>query len=127
MNAFRALTSFVTVAGYEFSGPFTSTKYLEPSPGVFVVLDIAADNSWTVLDVDVLENIRREFGKHKRWGDWMKAARGRVAVGDLCSPFSTADERQALADRIRRRYRPPCGSSVTPTLTSNVEGHGHRE
>lgn len=110
MNASRAMSSFVTVAGYEFSGPFKMSKYLHQARGVFVILDVQPDNSWTVIDVGTADDVRTAVEKHARGTEWNKHRRGELAAAALYSDSQAdRDNEPGIEGRIRNRYHPPCG------------------
>jgi len=85
MDASRAISSVVNIAGYDFSGPFLMSKHLHSMRGIYVILDVLPDESWTVIDLGIADDVRTAVEKNDRRLHWQEHSRGSLAAAALYS------------------------------------------
>jgi len=109
MDASRAISSVVIIAGYEFSGPFLMSKHLHSMRGIYVILDVLPDESWKVIDLGIADDVRTAVEKNDRRPRWQEHSRGTLAAAALYSHRQADwDSELFIHGKVRRQYRPPC-------------------
>jgi hypothetical protein len=103
----------VTIGGYPFiCVPLAEADFSDVA-AVYVVLCVASDGSWTVLDVGQSGRVGSRIDEHERRNCWQKnCPSGNIWVCVYRMPtdrYSESD-RLAVENEIRRRYNPPCGT-----------------
>jgi hypothetical protein len=100
----------ITLAGYEFSGPFSSTSSLEDRGGVYAILTPTSSNQYKVLDVGESATVKTRVENHDRKPCWQRNANtGGVYYAAYYTPGMQDTDRQAIEQKIREKYDPPCG------------------
>ncbi len=100
----------VKIAGLEFEGPYYSTDRLQPTSGVYAVLDDLGTTSLPVVDVGEASNVRNRVENHDRKLCWARHRRGTWAVAAYYTLGLTEQQRRAIEKRVRDSTDPPCGS-----------------
>lgn len=100
----------IKLAGYDFSGPFSSTSHLEDQSGVYAVLTINVANQYVVLDVGESATVKSRVENHDRKPCWQRHSNGRsLYYAAYYTPNAQQSGRQAIEQQIRQKYDPPCG------------------
>lgn len=97
----------ITIANYQFNGPFTSTGDLENLSGVYVILGRNNDNeSWFPVDVGESAMVKNRVETHDRKTCW--AGRGFKTLA-AATFYANGNDRMALERIVRGAYNFPCG------------------
>jgi hypothetical protein len=102
----------LTIGGRTFACVSLSEADFTDVAAVYVVLCVAQDGSWTVLDVGQSGQAGSQIYDHDRSGCWaMNCANNNIWVGVYRMPSSqyTRQDREWLEAQIRSQYQPPCG------------------
>ena len=101
----------IKLAGYEFSGPFSSTSSLEDQGGVYAILTpTTSSNQYKVLDVGESATVKTRVENHDRKLCWQRNANsGGVYYAVYYTHGMQDTGRQAIEQKIRAEYDPPCG------------------
>lgn len=100
----------ITLAGYEFSGPYSSTASLEDRSGVYAILTPTAANRYKVIDVGESAMVKRRVENHERESCWRRNANsGGICYAVYYTPGQPQTGRQIVEQKVRQEYRPPCG------------------
>jgi len=100
----------ITISGYNFDGPHTSTASLNDSAGVYAILTRSKQTeAWTVVDAGESGAVRTRIENHDRSGCWKRRNQGTLAAAVLYTPRWSADQRRSLESSVRDQYAPACG------------------
>ena len=100
----------ITISGYNFEGPYTSTDSLRDSSGVYAILTRPhANESWSVIDIGESAQVKSRIENHDRKACWNRNNRGMVAAAVLYTPSWTAAQRCSVEASLRDQYAPACG------------------
>lgn len=96
----------ITIEGYEFEGPFTSTDSLKSLSGVYVIHYKNSEGKYTRLDVGESEDVKDRVENHDRKNCWSRNAHGNITVSAY---YCNENERIKLEKIIRNSSSLPCG------------------
>lgn len=102
----------VTIADYSFVCVRLSDADFRDTAAVYVILCVAEDSSWKVLDVGQSGELGSRIDSHERKTCWFQNCPNNniwVCVYSMPSGQYTREDRVALEKLIRQRYQPPCG------------------
>jgi len=99
----------ISICGYTFEGPYTSTEYLKNQAGVYVILDKRSDGKWWVIDVGESTEVKNRVENHDRSGCWQRNNSGTLGIAVLYTPGWSAEQRRSLESKIREAFNPVCG------------------
>lgn len=97
----------ITIANYQFNGPFTSTDDLQNQSGVYVILGRnSANDSWSPVDAGESERVKERVETHDRKPCWTGRKFQTLAAATF---YATERDRMALEKIVRDTYNFPCG------------------
>lgn len=96
----------VTILGYEFEGPFTSTEYLKNYSGVYVIHYKNSESKYTRLDCGESSDVKDRVETHDRKDCWSRHAKGQITFSAY---YCNESERMRIEKGIRSAYDFPCG------------------
>ena len=99
----------VTIANYDFEGPYETTTSLRDDAGIYVILDYRSDRKWHLLDVGESARIKTRIENHERQPCWEQNRQGTIGVAVLYTPTWSENQRRLLESKIRQEYQPLCG------------------
>lgn len=101
----------ITISGYSFAGPYTSTASLEDKSGVYAILTRpATGGSWTVLDVGESAEVKSRVETHDRKNCWTRNSKtGGLAYAVFYTPGKQQAGRREIEQAIRKAMTLPCG------------------
>ncbi len=102
----------VNIGGYPFVCYLLANASFIDIAAVYVVLCVAQDGSWTVLDVGQSGELGGRIENHPRRDCWLRCCpTGNIWVCVHQTPTNqvTKEQRLALESTLRKRYNPPCG------------------
>ena len=101
----------IVLSGYRFEGPYGSTASLKNRGGVYAVLTPTSPTRYKVMDVGESARVRARVKTHDRKWCWRRHAnRGQIRYAVHYTHGMQQAGRRAIEQRIRKEYRPPCGS-----------------
>ena len=69
----------IEIGGYEFEGPYTSSRKLQNRAGVYVIVDLIDGRADCVIDIGTSSQVsERVGGHHDRQDCWHKHQRGQI-------------------------------------------------
>ena len=98
----------ITIGGYSFDGPYSTTSNLEDRSGVYAILDRRQDGSFLV-DVGESSEVKTRIENHDRKDCWSKNALGTINVAVYYTPNLQQQGRMLVEQKIRDEYKPSCG------------------
>lgn len=101
----------IELSGYKFAGPYRSASALENRSGVYAILTPTSSTRYKVVDVGESATVKTRVENHDRQPCWRHHANGgdiRYAV--YYTPGLQQAGRQAIEQKVREQYRPPCGA-----------------
>lgn len=98
----------ITVCGYEFDGPYSSTDSLEDRSGVYAIL-CYANSRYSTLDVGESAEVKSRVENHDRKDCWRKHCAGTIAYAVRYTPGLQQPGRKEIEEDIRNRCYIPCG------------------
>ncbi len=96
----------VTILGYEFEGPFTSTESLKNYSGVYVIHYKNNEGTHTRLDCGESSDVKDRVETHDRKNCWSKNAKGQITASAY---YCNESERMRIEREIRNDSELPCG------------------
>ncbi|MDI3548403.1 MAG: hypothetical protein PWR10_2055 [Halanaerobiales bacterium] len=105
----------ITIAGYKFTGPYTSTTKLKDKQGIYAILCLS-DDQYKLLDIGESARVRSRVESHERMKCWQRNCSGTFAVAVYYTPHWTQIGRAELQQKIRELYNPPCGKKIDGIL-----------
>ncbi len=100
----------ITLAGYQFSGPYRTTSSLEDRSGVYAILTPTTANNYKVVDVGESAQIKSRVENHDRRACWLRNANpGGIYYAVRYTPGMQQPGRKAIEKKVRDTYKPPCG------------------
>ena len=103
----------VTIGGRMFFCERLSDADFADRAAVYVVLCVAQDGSWTVLDVGQSGQVGSRIDNHDRESCWKKhCPYGDIWVCVYSMPSSryTREDREEFEAELRSKLNPPCGT-----------------
>lgn len=98
----------IPIANYAFDGPHRSTKRIEDTQGVFVVMSELV-GKYYLLDVGKADRVKTAIENHERRRCWEKYRKGLIRYAVFYTNKS-AEEMNVLEATIRKIYENiPCG------------------
>ncbi len=96
----------IELAGYNFSGPYTTTSSLEHKSGVYAVLATTGIGRYRLIDVGESHDVRYRVENHDRTDCWRRQSNnGRLEYAVYYTPWG----REAIERKVREEHDPPCG------------------
>jgi len=102
----------VTIGGRTFFCVSLSEADFTDVAAVYVILCVAQDGSWTVLDVGQSGQVGIRIDDHDRKECWTRNCANNniwVCVYRMPSSQYTRQDREKFEAELRSQYRPPCG------------------
>jgi len=102
----------VTIGGRTFVCVKLSEADFTDVAAGYVILCVAQDRSWTVLDVGQSGELGSRLDDHDRKLCWTRNCPNNniwVCVYRMPSPQYTKQDREQFEEELRNQYRPPCG------------------
>jgi hypothetical protein len=102
----------VTIANYTFVCVRLSDADFNDTAAVYVILCVAEDRNWKVLDVGQSSELGSRIDNHERKACWLRNCPNNniwVCVYSMPSDRYSRENRVALEKLIRQKYAPPCG------------------
>ena len=102
----------VTIGGRTFVCVRLSEADFTDVAAVYVILCVAENGSWAVLDVGQSGQVGSRIDDHNRRACWAKNCANNnvwVCVYRMSSSQYTRQDREKLEQELRDLYRPPCG------------------
>lgn len=99
----------ISIEGYSFEGPFTSTFSLKNVGGVYVILTKNSKDEYNVVDVGESSMVRDRIENHDRSGCWQRNKKNGIFYFVYYTSGLTEAERCVIETKIRVKYTPPCG------------------
>lgn len=102
----------VTIGGRTFACVRLSEADFTDVAAVYVILCVAQDGSWTVLDVGQSGQVGSRIDDHDRKACWTRNCTNNniwVCVYRMPSSQYTRQDREKLEAELRSQYHPPCG------------------
>lgn len=102
----------LTIGGTTFVCVTLSEADFSDVAAVYVILCVAQDASWTILDVGQSGQVESRIDDHDRKASWARnCANNNIWVCLYRMPSSqyTRQDREKLEAELRTQYRPPCG------------------
>jgi hypothetical protein len=101
----------ITISGYNFDGPYTSTGFLSDNAGVYAILTRRGQaDAWTLIDAGESGGVKTRIEGHDRKDCWRRRSQGVVAAAVLYTPNWSAEQRRLLESSVRGQYAPACGT-----------------
>jgi len=101
----------ITISGYSFEGPYTSTATLNDHAGVYAILTRSNQaEAWTIIDAGESGGVRTRIEGHDRKDCWRRRSQGTIAAAVLYTPNWSAEQRRSLESSLRGQYAPACGT-----------------
>ena len=100
----------ITLGGYDFDGPYTSTENLEDRAGVFAAVCLQK-RRYFVLDVGQSEAVKSCVEDHERQACWRQHCSGKLGVAVHYAPGLHQADRTKIEQQLRRQYKPPCNQT----------------
>jgi len=101
----------VTIAGYTFNGPYSSTGSIKDKSGVYAVL-CKKDNKYFVVDVGESSTPKSRLDKHDRKGCWKReCTNGTIHYAIKYTPNLQQAGRMKVEQDIRAKINVPCGKT----------------
>ncbi|MDQ7788455.1 MAG: hypothetical protein RDU41_00190 [Clostridia bacterium] len=102
----------VTIGGYPFvCVPLAQADFSDVA-AIYVILCVAQDRSWTVLDVGQSGQVGSRIDDHDRRGCWERNCPNRniwVCAHRMPSAQHTKQKREQLESALRAKLNPKCG------------------
>jgi len=106
------MSTQVSIGGRTFSCVKLSDADFKDVAAIYVILCVAQDGSWTVLDVGQSGAVGSRIDTHDRQACWKKNCSNNniwVCVYPMPSSKYTKQDREELESYLRNKYSPPCG------------------
>jgi hypothetical protein len=101
----------IVLSGYKFDGPYGSTSSLKDQSGVYAILTPTDPTHSKVVDVGESATVKTRVENHDRKPCWQRHAnRGQLRYAVYYTPRLQQAGRRTIEQKIRKQYRPPCGS-----------------
>lgn len=101
----------ITLSGYKFAGPYKSTSSLENRSGIYAILTPTKPTRYKVIDVGESATVKTRVENHDREPCWLRHTNsGGLRYAAHYTPGLQQAGRQAIEQKIRQQYQPPCGS-----------------
>ena len=98
----------ITIARYQFEGPFHSVDLLEDRAGVYAIIDSRNPGNHLV-DVGESATVKSRVEGHDRSGCWRRHSQGRLTAAVYYTPGVQQAGRRVIEQEIRSSYQIPCG------------------
>lgn len=98
----------ITVGGYSFEGPYTSTNSLQDKAGVYAI-HCYKDGKYYLLDVGESETVKSRVENHERKSCWQRNCPETITYSVYYTPNLDQEGRMKIEQEIRNQYNPPCG------------------
>lgn len=98
----------ITVADYEFAGPFADPSSLEDRSGLYAIICRKAGSSH-LTDVGESSSVRDRVENHDRRDCWETNCVDQIVYAALYTPNLQQQGRKGIEREIRDKYAPPCG------------------
>lgn len=99
----------ITIGGYSFNGPYSSTGSLEDRSGVYAILDKRSD-SYYLLDVGESAMVKSRVEGHDRKNCWQRNSKGTITCAVKYTPGLQQVGRMQIEQDIRSKINNiPCG------------------
>jgi len=102
----------VTIGGRSFSCVRLSETNFKDVAAIYVILCVAKDGSWTVLDVGQSGEVGSRIDTHDRQECWRNNCSNNniwVCVYPMPSSQYTKQDREQFESSLRTQYSPACG------------------
>ena len=97
----------IEVGGYNFEGPFGSTRGLKNKSGVYAILGRdSVDDYWRVVDIGESKYVRHRVKNHDRKDCWRERGYTNLSCAACyCGEIT----RRVIEKDLRDIFEPPCG------------------
>lgn len=99
----------ITIAGYSFNGPFSSSSSLEDRSGVYAILCKKDNENYSLVDVGESATVKSRVETHERKPCWSRNCNSTLNVAVLYTPHLHQSGRIEIEQKIRAKYNIPCG------------------
>jgi hypothetical protein len=99
----------ITIAGYSFAGPYSSTNSLEDRSGVYAILCKKDNGNYSLVDVGESATVKSRVETHDRKACWSRNCNSLLTVAVLYTPHLQQSGRLDIEQKIRAQYNLPCG------------------
>ena len=100
----------IIIGNYNFEGPYTNTSYLEAKSGIYVILSLAQNGNYDVIDIGESAQVKTRIETHDRRECWEKHSYDRqLFVAVMYTPNEHQQGRVYIEQKLRQLYNPPCG------------------
>jgi len=99
----------ITIAGYSFEGPYSSTDSLEDRSGVYAILCKKDNSNYSLVDVGESATVKTRVETHERKSCWSRNCNSTLTVAVLYTPYQQQSGRVEIEQKIRSTYDLPCG------------------
>lgn len=110
----------IKIDKYTFSGPYTSTSRLKDKAGIYAV-HCYYKNEYKLIDIGESARVRTRVENHDRINCWQRHCQGEFAVSVYYTPHWTQMGRMEFQQKIRKKYKPPCGKKSDGRLNFLVD------
>jgi hypothetical protein len=100
----------ITIAGYSFDGPYSSTNSLEDRSGVYAILCKKNNDKHSLVDVGESATVKTRVETHDRKACWNRNCNSSLTVAVLYTPHLQQSGRIDIEQKIRAQYDLPCGN-----------------
>lgn len=101
----------ITVGGYTFDGPYTSTDSIEDRSGVYTI-HCKKDAKYYIVDVGESSEVKSRLENHERSDCWKKECKlGTLTYSVKYTPNLKQEGRMEIEQKIRGTYDIPCGKA----------------
>ena len=98
----------ITIAQYQFNGPYPSTDVIEDRSGVYAIID-RRNSGYYLIDVGESATVKSRVENHERRDCWRRSSQGSLGVATYYTPNLQQAGRRAVEQAIRGQYNVPCG------------------
>jgi hypothetical protein len=106
------ITMSITLSSYKFDGPYKSAASLADRSGVYAILTPTTSSRYKIVDVGESAKVKTRVENHDRAPCWRRNANsGGLYYAVRYTPGLQQAGRQAIEQKIRKQYGPPCGSA----------------
>ncbi len=99
----------ITIAGYSFDGPYSSTISLEDRSGVYAILCKKDNGNYGLVDVGESATVKTRVETHGRKPCWSRNCNSTQKFAVLYTPHLQQPGRVEIEQKIRAQYNPTCG------------------
>lgn len=99
----------ITIAGYSFDGPYSSTSSLEDRSGVYAILCKKDNDNYSLVDVGEAAKVKSRVETHDRKSCWSRNCHSTQMFTALYTPHLQQSGRIEIEQKIRAQYNPTCG------------------